>query len=82
MAMCLFNTIAPPNLYNSSFAYCSRIGSGARSDLSNSDSWHPGGVNVTLADGSVRFVKNSISIQTWMALGTRAGNEVISADSY
>ena len=82
MAMSLFNTIAPPNLYNSSFAYCSRIGSGARSDLSNSDSWHPGGVNVTLADGSVRWVKNSISIQTWMALGTRAGGEVISADSY
>jgi len=80
--MSLFNTIATPNLYNSSFAYCSRIGSGARSDLSNSDSWHPGGVNVTLADGSVRFVKNSINIQTWMALGTRAGGEVISSDSY
>ena len=69
-------------MYNSSFVYSSRIGSGARSDLSNSDSWHPGGVNVTLADGSVRFVKNSINIQTWMALGTRGGGEVISADSY
>jgi prepilin-type processing-associated H-X9-DG protein len=82
MAMSLFNTIAPPNLYNDSFAYCSRIGSGARSDLSNSDSWHPGGVNVTLADGSVRFVKDSITIQIWMALGTRGGGEVVSADSY
>jgi prepilin-type N-terminal cleavage/methylation domain-containing protein/prepilin-type processing-associated H-X9-DG protein len=82
MAMTLFNTIAPPNAYNSSFAYCSSIGSGARSDLSNSDSWHPGGVNVTLADGSVRFVKNSINIQIWMALGTRSGGEVISSDSY
>jgi prepilin-type N-terminal cleavage/methylation domain-containing protein/prepilin-type processing-associated H-X9-DG protein len=82
MAMSLFNTIAPPNLYNGSFAYCSRIGSGARSDLSNSDSWHPGGVNVTLGDGSVKFIKDSISIQVWMALGTRAGGEVISADSY
>jgi prepilin-type processing-associated H-X9-DG protein len=82
MAMCLFNTIAPPNLHNSSFAYCSRIGSGARSDLSNSDSWHPGGGNVTMADGSVRFVKNSINIKTWMALGTRSNGEVISSDSY
>ena len=82
MAMTLFNTIAPPNLYNSSFAYCSSIGSGGRSDLSNSDSWHPGGVNVTLADGSVRFVKNSINIRTWMALGTKADGEVISSDSY
>ena len=82
MAMSLFNTIAPPNLYNSSFAYCSSIGSGGRSDLSNSDSWHPGGVNVTMGDGSVRFVKNSINIQTWMGLGTQAGGEVISSDSY
>ena len=69
-------------MYNSSFVYCSRIGSGARSDLSNPDSWHPGGVNVTLAEGSARFVENSINIQTWMALGTRAGGEVISSDSY
>jgi prepilin-type processing-associated H-X9-DG protein len=55
---------------------------GARSDFSNSDSWHPGGVNVTMADGSVRFVKNSMNIQTWLSLGTRANGEVISADSY
>ena len=82
MAMSLFNTIAPPNLYNDSFAYCSRIGSGARSDLSNADSYHPGGVNVTMADASVKFIKDSINIKTWMALGTRASGEVISSDSY
>ena len=82
MAISLFNTIVPPNFGNGSFSYCSSIGSGGRSDLSNSDSWHPGGVNVTMADGSVRFVKNSINIKTWMALGTRAGGEVLSADSY
>ncbi|WP_020467977.1 DUF1559 domain-containing protein [Zavarzinella formosa] len=35
-----------------------------------------GGVNVALADGSVRFVRNSISIDTWRALATRAGGEV------
>jgi prepilin-type N-terminal cleavage/methylation domain-containing protein/prepilin-type processing-associated H-X9-DG protein len=82
LAISLFNTIVPPNYANGSFSYCSSIGSGGRSDLSNSDSWHPGGVNVTMADGSVRFVKNSINIKTWMALGTRAGGEVLSADSY
>jgi prepilin-type processing-associated H-X9-DG protein len=43
---------------------------------------HPGGANVLFGDGSVKFVKNSISYQTWWALGTRAGNEVISADAY
>jgi prepilin-type N-terminal cleavage/methylation domain-containing protein/prepilin-type processing-associated H-X9-DG protein len=43
---------------------------------------HSGGVNVTLLDGSVRFIKNSISNLTWWALATKAGGEVISADSY
>lgn len=43
---------------------------------------HPGGVNVLMADGSVRFTKDSISAVTWWALGSRNGGEVISADSY
>ena len=45
-------------------------------------SYHPGGVNVGFADGSVRFAKNSVNITTWNALGTRAGGEVVSSDSY
>jgi prepilin-type processing-associated H-X9-DG protein len=47
-----------------------------------SRSWHPGGVNVLFADGSVKFIKNSVSSQTWWALGTRSGGEVISSDQY
>jgi prepilin-type N-terminal cleavage/methylation domain-containing protein/prepilin-type processing-associated H-X9-DG protein len=43
---------------------------------------HPGGVNSLLADGSVRFVKDSIDVATWQALGSRNGGEVISADAY
>jgi prepilin-type N-terminal cleavage/methylation domain-containing protein/prepilin-type processing-associated H-X9-DG protein len=43
---------------------------------------HPGGVNMALADGSVRFVKDSVGMQTWWALGTRGGGEVISSDQY
>jgi len=82
MCMTLFNTVGTPNLYGDSWTYCSRIGSGARSDINNADSYHPGGVNVTMADGSVKFIKNSINISTWMALGTKAGGEVISSDSY
>ncbi|WP_165223672.1 DUF1559 domain-containing protein [Aquisphaera insulae] len=45
-------------------------------------SLHPGGVNFAFADGSVKFVKSSINTQTLMALGTRSGGEVVSADSY
>ena len=43
---------------------------------------HPAGVNMAMGDGSVRFVKDSIAQSVMMALGTRAGGEVISADSY
>jgi prepilin-type N-terminal cleavage/methylation domain-containing protein/prepilin-type processing-associated H-X9-DG protein len=46
------------------------------------NSRHPGGVNVGLADGSVRFVKSTVNLQAWRALGTRNGYEVLSADSY
>ena len=43
---------------------------------------HPGGVNMLIGDGSVHFIKNSVSVQTWRALGTRNGGEVVSADAY
>jgi prepilin-type N-terminal cleavage/methylation domain-containing protein/prepilin-type processing-associated H-X9-DG protein len=43
---------------------------------------HPGGVNVAMADGSVKFIKDSVNLQTWWGLGTRDGGETISADSY
>jgi len=45
-------------------------------------SMHPGGVNVLLCDGSVKFIKSSIFIRTWHALGTIDFNEVITADAY
>jgi prepilin-type processing-associated H-X9-DG protein len=45
-------------------------------------SYHSGGVNALLADGSARFVKSSINGFTWRALGTVSGGEVISADSF
>ena len=45
-------------------------------------SYHPGGVNALFGDGSVRFVKSTIDGNTWRALGTIRGGEVISSDSY
>jgi len=48
----------------------------------NFSSNHSGGVNMAMVDGSVRFIKNSISIYTWWSLATMNGAEVISADSY
>ena len=43
-------------------------------------SYHSGGVNVALMDGSVRTVNNSISLSTWRALGTRAGGDLLGND--
>jgi prepilin-type N-terminal cleavage/methylation domain-containing protein/prepilin-type processing-associated H-X9-DG protein len=83
-AMCatLFNTIVPPNGQNDAWAYCGALASGAVSNISNSDSYHPGGVNVLMADGHVQFIKDSVNQTTWWSLGTIAGGEVIDASSY
>jgi prepilin-type N-terminal cleavage/methylation domain-containing protein/prepilin-type processing-associated H-X9-DG protein len=43
---------------------------------------HPGGVNVLMTDGSVRFVKDSVNRTTWWSLGTKEGGETLSSDSY
>jgi prepilin-type N-terminal cleavage/methylation domain-containing protein/prepilin-type processing-associated H-X9-DG protein len=40
-------------------------------------SFHSGGVNASLADGSVRFVSDSVNLAVWRALATRAGGEVV-----
>jgi prepilin-type N-terminal cleavage/methylation domain-containing protein/prepilin-type processing-associated H-X9-DG protein len=45
-------------------------------------SYHPGGVNILLGDGSVRFIKSTIDGFVWRGLGTVAGGEVISGDAY
>jgi prepilin-type processing-associated H-X9-DG protein len=44
------------------------------------DSFHSGGVNTLMADGSVKFIKSSINQLVWFALGTKANGEIISAD--
>src|SRR5262249_60203534 len=43
-------------------------------------SFHTGGANIAFADGSVRFLSQTITIQTLAALVTRSGGEVVPAD--
>jgi len=45
-------------------------------------SFHSGGCNFGMADGSVRFVKQTVDPRTYNALGSRRGGEVISSDAY
>ena len=74
-----YNHIMTPNKWSCDDANNSGINDAGAPDVSSK---HPGGVNVLMADGSVRFVKDTISTASWWAIGTRAGNETISADSY
>jgi type II secretory pathway pseudopilin PulG len=41
---------------------------------------HIGGVNVSMGDGTVRFMVNGIDINTWRALGTSRGSESVNLD--
>ncbi|HAW28359.1 MAG TPA: prepilin-type cleavage/methylation domain-containing protein [Planctomycetaceae bacterium] len=66
------NTISIPS-YSSDTFRCHEGDSGI-----SPSSDHTGGVQVAMMDGSVRFISNSIDLNTWWALGTRNQREVIS----
>lgn len=86
-----FNTYLPPNSAQpdvmQSASYCQANGFGnppcigphsaSRPMTNGARSHHPGGVNASNCDGSVRFVSNDISLAIWRALSTSQGEEVI-----
>jgi prepilin-type N-terminal cleavage/methylation domain-containing protein/prepilin-type processing-associated H-X9-DG protein len=78
-----FTTTFPPNTVVTYSGYDVDFVSATESNTSDtyavvtSRSFHTGGVNVLLMDGSVRFVRDSIPMLTWRSLGTRAGGEVV-----
>src|SRR5262249_26862588 len=72
----LFNTIVPPTSNQFTFSYCDLAtvhNTAADGHYQNANSFHPGGANFLLADGSVRFLKSTIDIKTYWALGSIAG---------
>jgi prepilin-type N-terminal cleavage/methylation domain-containing protein/prepilin-type processing-associated H-X9-DG protein len=82
----LFNTIVPPSSTQYPFGWCELGAASSNNSLSgqyqNANSNHPGGANFLFCDGSVHFIKSSIALKTYWALGTKANGEVISSDSY
>jgi len=86
MGATLFNTIVPPNStqykWSACRTDCDGNCDGASMDYSNAGSYHPGGANTLLADGSVKFIKSTVAMNIFWGLGSRDGGEVISADAY
>jgi prepilin-type processing-associated H-X9-DG protein/prepilin-type N-terminal cleavage/methylation domain-containing protein len=56
---------------------CAYGGSLPARDMATARSRHPGGVNVLMGDGSVRFTLETISQPIWRAIGTRNGGEIV-----
>ena len=70
----MFNTIVPPNSKQYNFGACKSGGGGVDdAEYVNANSNHPGGVNVLFADGSVKFIKDSVAYTVWWGLGTKSG---------
>jgi prepilin-type N-terminal cleavage/methylation domain-containing protein/prepilin-type processing-associated H-X9-DG protein len=75
----LYNHVMTPNFWSCDDSNNSWVNDAAAATAS---SRHPGIVNVTMADGSVKAIKSTVANTVWWALGTRAYGEVVSADSY
>ena len=76
------NTLLAPNPSYPNCRTCSWDGDWDCEGMYGLSSFHPGGGNVLMADGSVRFIKSSTNMLTMWKLGTRSNGEVVSSDSY
>jgi prepilin-type N-terminal cleavage/methylation domain-containing protein/prepilin-type processing-associated H-X9-DG protein len=77
----MYNHVSAPNSRQCSNIALDQVGLDVYG-TSPPTSFHPGGVNVAMADGSVRFIREQINLYTWWAIGTRAGNEPINSNAF
>jgi prepilin-type N-terminal cleavage/methylation domain-containing protein/prepilin-type processing-associated H-X9-DG protein len=68
----LYTHAGPPNMRACAYP--------PNTQLMVSSSNHSNGVNVCLCDGSVRFVRNSVNVQTWRAVGSKSSGETLGSD--
>jgi len=81
----LFNTLILPNLrqhpYSAGGYLCQGCGPEGTQYV-NANSYHPGGCNFTMVDGSVKFIKDSISMPVYWAIGSKDKGEVVGTDQF
>ncbi len=78
----LGNLLFPPNTAVPNCMSCAGCGDFDGPGIFGLSSYHPGGANILMGDGSVRFLKSSTALTSVWALGSRNQGEVLSADSY
>lgn len=71
------NTIAPPNWKYPACMICDGCGQGDSQGVFPARSRHPAGVQITMGDGSVRFVPSTVEFLTWQAMGSGNGGETV-----
>jgi len=78
----MFNSSTPPNWQYPSAAgiCCPGGGHDGYYGFIPARSFHPGGVNAGMTDGSVHFVANSISLEVWQQLGNKSDGSVASLE--
>lgn len=77
----IYSHTQTPNRTSCAYSDIGQDGRGTITMIAASSA-HPGGVNVLFMDGSVRFVKSTVSVDAWYALATPNYGEVVSADAY
>jgi prepilin-type N-terminal cleavage/methylation domain-containing protein/prepilin-type processing-associated H-X9-DG protein len=81
MGYSLGNVLTPPNAKTPN---CNTNGTGTIQSVGvfGLSSFHPGGANILLLDGSVRYLKDSVSNQTVWSLGSMRQGEIVSSEAY
>ncbi|MEE2641000.1 MAG: DUF1559 domain-containing protein [Planctomycetota bacterium] len=74
----MYNHVAPPNWSGQDCGNWSAIpDTPGEHAIVSARSYHPGGVNVAFADGSVTFFAETVDLQAWRAFGTRADGDSV-----
>ncbi len=76
------NTLLAPNPQYTNCRSCTWDGDLDCPGMYGSSAFHPGGANVSMADGSVKFLKNTTALPIMWSIGSRDGGEVVSSDAF